>query len=73
MKKVLIFGGIAVVLIVISYFGYKAYKAKSGAATTNAGATTTPTAQSASNGKPVVLRPTTLPSGAVQQTVNARG
>lgn len=71
MKKVLIFGGIAVVLIVISYFGYKAYKAKSGAATATTGATTTPTAQSTS-GKPVLLRPTPLPSGAVQQTVNAR-
>lgn len=28
MKKVLIFGGIAIVLGLIAYFGYKAYKAK---------------------------------------------
>ena len=73
MKKVLIFGGIAFVLIVISYFGYKAYKAKQ-VPVSSGGSTTTPTATSTtpSAGKPVVLH--SLSNQTItQQSTTTRG
>lgn len=71
MKKVLIFGGIAIVLGAIAYFGYKAYKSKQAPASVPA-IPSTGTAQAPSNGKPVVLvKPLTVTP--TQNTVTARG
>lgn len=71
MKKVLIFGGIAVVLIVISYFGYKAYKAKQVPVNSAKPPLATPTASN--QGKPVVMVPAQTSTTITQQTATARG
>jgi uncharacterized membrane protein YebE (DUF533 family) len=70
MKKVLIFGGIAIVLGAIAYFGYKAYKAKQ----TPSGAASPALAPPivTSNGKPVVLNPPPSTPQITQQTVTSR-
>jgi hypothetical protein len=72
MKKVLIFGGIAIVLGAIAYFGYKAYKAKQTPGLTAVKPPlATPTATS--NGKPVVVVPAQTSTTITQSTAQARG